>query len=68
MANRSATHEVKADKEFYGWPEEAQFLVPDGIYRISPMELAPAVAPRNMPHGATFPVVPSRRIPTWPSI
>jgi transketolase len=24
--------EVKATKAFYGWPEDAQFLVPDGVY------------------------------------
>lgn len=24
--------EVKLTKEFYGWPEEAKFLVPDGVY------------------------------------
>jgi len=24
--------EVKAAKKFYGWPEDAQFLVPDGVY------------------------------------
>jgi transketolase len=24
--------EVKATKRFYGWPEDAQFLVPDGVY------------------------------------
>ncbi|MDR0344612.1 MAG: transketolase, partial [Nocardiopsaceae bacterium] len=24
--------EVRAAKRFYGWPEEAQFLVPDGVY------------------------------------
>jgi transketolase len=24
--------EVKATKQFYGWPEDAQFLVPDGVY------------------------------------
>ena len=24
--------EVKATKKFYGWPEDAQFLVPDGVY------------------------------------
>ncbi|MFO0852626.1 MAG: transketolase [Gemmataceae bacterium] len=24
--------EVKAAKRFYGWPEDAQFLVPDGVY------------------------------------
>jgi transketolase len=24
--------EVKLAKRFYGWPEEAQFLVPDGVY------------------------------------
>ena len=23
---------VKATKKFYGWPEDAQFLVPDGVY------------------------------------
>ncbi len=23
---------VKAAKRFYGWPEDAQFLVPDGVY------------------------------------
>lgn len=25
--------EVKLTKRFYGWPEDAQFLVPDGVYR-----------------------------------
>ena len=25
--------EVKATKRFYGWPEDAQFLVPDGVYQ-----------------------------------
>src|SRR5204862_3722907 len=25
--------EVKATKKFYGWPEDAQFLVPDGVYQ-----------------------------------
>jgi transketolase len=24
--------EVRATKRFYGWPEDAQFLVPDGVY------------------------------------
>jgi transketolase len=24
--------EVRLTKEFYGWPEDAQFLVPDGVY------------------------------------
>jgi transketolase len=24
--------EVKLSKKFYGWPEDAQFLVPDGVY------------------------------------
>jgi transketolase len=24
--------EIKAAKKFYGWPEDAQFLVPDGVY------------------------------------
>ncbi len=24
--------EVKATKKFYGWPEDAKFLVPDGVY------------------------------------
>ena len=24
--------EVRAAKDFYGWPEDAQFLVPDGVY------------------------------------
>jgi transketolase len=24
--------EVKLTKQFYGWPEDAQFLVPDGVY------------------------------------
>ena len=24
--------EVKLTKKFYGWPEDAQFLVPDGVY------------------------------------
>ena len=31
-ANRWATEEVKLTKKFYGWPEDAQFLVPDGVY------------------------------------
>ena len=26
------TDEVKLAKRFYGWPEDAQFLVPDGVY------------------------------------
>jgi transketolase len=25
--------EVRLTKRFYGWPEDAQFLVPDGVYR-----------------------------------
>lgn len=25
--------EVKLTKKFYGWPEDAQFLVPDGVYQ-----------------------------------
>ena len=25
--------EVKLTKKFYGWPEDAKFLVPDGVYR-----------------------------------
>jgi transketolase len=25
--------EVKLTKKFYGWPEDAQFLVPDGVYK-----------------------------------
>jgi len=25
--------EVRLTKKFYGWPEDAQFLVPDGVYR-----------------------------------
>src|SRR4029453_6178929 len=24
--------EIRLAKQFYGWPEEAQFLVPDGVY------------------------------------
>ena len=27
------TDEVRLAKRFYGWPEDAQFLVPDGVYR-----------------------------------
>src|SRR5262249_11160046 len=26
------TEEVRLAKRFYGWPEDAQFLVPDGVY------------------------------------
>jgi transketolase len=26
--------EVRLTKRFYGWPEDAQFLVPDGVYEV----------------------------------
>ena len=32
MASRWASDEVRDTKRFYGWPEDAQFLVPDGVY------------------------------------
>ena len=31
-ALRSGPEGVKAAKRFYGWPEDAEFLVPDGVY------------------------------------
>jgi transketolase len=31
MASRSAVEEVKLTKRAYGWPEDSNFLVPDGV-------------------------------------
>ncbi len=31
MANRLGEEEVRLVKKFYGWPEDAKFLVPDGV-------------------------------------
>jgi transketolase len=30
--NRLGEEEVRLAKRFYGWPEDAKFLVPDGVY------------------------------------
>ena len=30
MASRSGEEEVRETKRVYGWPEDAEFLVPDG--------------------------------------
>ena len=31
MASRSADDEIRLIKRAYGWPEDAKFLVPDGV-------------------------------------
>ncbi len=42
--------EVKGAKRAYGWPEDAQFLVPDGVYEHFARASAPA-ARRCAPSG-----------------
>ena len=31
MASRLGEEEIRLTKKNYGWPEDAQFLVPDGV-------------------------------------
>jgi hypothetical protein len=33
---------VRKTKRFYGWPEDARFLVPEGVYETSKMASANA--------------------------
>ena len=58
--------EVEATKRFYGWPEDAEFLVPDG----GPEHFAEGIGERGgelAPSGRRCSPATPRSIPSWPT-
>ena len=59
--------EVKLTKRDYGWPEDAQFLVPDGVYEHFRRASARAAASCATEWAALFDALPQRAIPSSPT-
>ena len=59
--------EIRLTKQFYGWPEDAKFLVPDGVYEHFQRghRQARQGAPRRLVRASSTST--RRSIPTWPT-
>ncbi|MBV9219358.1 MAG: transketolase [Methylobacteriaceae bacterium] len=56
--------EVRETKKFYGWPEDAQFLVPDGVYR----HFAEGIGARGAARHADWQALYARYRATYPEL
>ena len=56
--------EVRETKRFYGWPEEAQFLVPDGVYQ----HFAEGIGQRGASKNAQWRAVFARYRESYPEL